>query len=161
MRKVFGLIFTLLVAAPSMAQYNGIGFGGYLQAGNPHEAGGLNMKFFLSQRHAIDAQLSIQMSPLAKSMGAYGTYLFHWWDALPINKGAIPLYIGPNLGFGVWDGGFTIRGGAIAGLAYALPKGTAPLDFYLQLNPAIEVDFVDKTHASFNLYLQFGIRFYI
>lgn len=162
MRSLFALLFALVIAAPTFAQDRGVGLGGYLQAGNAHESGGLNGKLFLSQRQAVDLQLSIQMSPLAKSMGAYGSYLFHWWDALPINKGSLPLYIGPLAGIGIWNGGFAIRGGGVGGFAYAFPSNTAPLDIYLQLNPVIELHIVDSDNAaSFNLFIQFGMRYYL
>jgi len=145
----------------SWAQEQGIGVGGYLQAGNPWEDGGLDMKIFLSRVHAVDVQVSVEMTPeFGGSMGVYGSYLFHWWDVLPIRQGKLPLYVGPNLGFGIWDNGFALRLGGIGGMAYCLPRSAAPLDFYLQLNPVLEYKVNDGAPNTLeaDLFLQLGFR---
>jgi len=161
--KVFqSFALTLIVAVGASAQTRGIGVGGYLQAGNSGEDGGLNAKLFLNQMDAIDLSLSIQMSPFGESMGAYVSYLFHYWNVIPMTTGKLPLYWGPNGGVGTWPGGSVIRFGAVGGMDYCLPQGTAPLDFYLQLNPNIEAVSPKggKMSMGLNLYLQLGMRFF-
>jgi hypothetical protein len=153
-----------LFSLAAHAQMRGVGLGAYLQAGNAGEVGGLNAKMFLDARTALDLSLSIENDPFGASMGAYASYLIHHWDVIPVARGKMPLYIGPNGGVGIWNGGTAIRFGGIGGMAYCMDPGMAPLDFYLQLNPTMEYQIFDGTHNDklvFDLYLQLGMRFFL
>lgn len=158
------LIFSLLCFGLSQAQTRGFGIGGYLQAGNAGEDGGLTAKMFLTERTAVELYLSVENDPFGESMGAYASYLIHSWNLIPVNAGKLPLYGGPNAGLGVWDGGTAIRAGVIGGMAYCLPQGTAPMDFFLQINPtfqylSFEGDHNDKLELE--MFLQLGLRYFL
>jgi hypothetical protein len=163
--KMFALAALLFcLAIPASAQTRGIGFGGYLQAGNAGEDGGLTAKMFLNDKTAIEIYLSIENDPFGDSMGAYASYLFHHWNVIPVNAGKLPLYWGPNAGIGVWDGGSALRFGMIGGLSYCLPAGTAPMDFFLQLNPTFQYFSFEGDHndkLELDMFLQLGLRFFI
>lgn len=157
------LALFLLLAVAAAAQTRGFGIGGYLQAGNAGEDGGLTAKMFLNDKTAVEMYLSIENDPFGDSMGAYVSYLFHAWNVIPVNAGKLPLYYGPNAGLGVWDGGTAWRLGAIGGMAYCLPAGTVPMDFFLQMNPTFqyfmfEGDHNDKLELDF--FLQLGLRYF-
>jgi hypothetical protein len=165
-RKIWIALFASLVlfSTASIAQTKGIGLGGYLQAGNAGEDGGLNAKMFLNANQALDLSISIENDPFGESMGAYASYLIHAWDVIPMTTGKLPLYYGPNAGLGVWDGGTALRLGLIGGIAFCLPQGTAPMDFYLQLNPTFEYFMIEgdgNNELELNFFLQLGLRFFI
>jgi len=149
----------LVMAFVGHAQTRGIGIGAYVQAGNANELGGLNAKLFLDARSAVDLSLSVQMSPLGQSMGAYASYLIHGWDIIPVAAGKLPLYGGPSAGVGVWDGGTAIRVGGVGGIAYCMPPSTVPMDFFLQLNPKLEYH-TDSKGLKMGLLAQLGLRFF-
>lgn len=160
--RTLGLV--LFCLALGNAQMRGIGFGGYLQAGNSGEDGGLDAKVFLNSNTALDFMLSIENDPFGESMGAYVSYLIHAWDVIPVNSGKLPLYYGPNAGIGVWDDGSAIRFGLIGGMAYCLPAGTAPMDFFIQMNPTFQYFSFEGDHNNkleLDFFLQLGLRFFI
>ncbi|HSQ41974.1 MAG TPA: hypothetical protein VLM37_06825 [Fibrobacteraceae bacterium] len=163
MRRISLPIFAVLfLAASGIAQTRGIGAGGYVQAGNAGETGGLNAKLFLTPATAVDFSMSVETDPFGQSMGFYASYLMHYWDLIPVHEGKLPLYVGPNLGVGVWSnsgGGTALRAGAIGGMAYCLPQGTAPIDIYVQLNPTFEYNTADNA-LRMDMYLQLGVRFF-
>ncbi len=167
----------LLLISTSSAQTRGVGFGAYAQGGNEGEQGGLNAKLFINSRNAFDLSVSFSTDPFGNSMGAYVSYLAHFWNALPVPQGKMPLYIGPNGGVGVWEdywdnrgniihngeNGSAIRGGMVAGMAYCFPSGTVPLDIYLQLNPTLEYRFrPGDNNDGFrtDFFIQLGVRYF-
>jgi len=155
--------FLLVGATVLSAQTRGLGLGGYLQAGNNDEYGGLNAKLWLNSNNAFDLSVSIENDPFGESVGAYASYLYHFWGVIPSSNPKMPLYLGPNGGVGVWDHGYALRFGAVGGIDFCLVP--APIDFYLQLNPALEYsnddrDGNDAGAVHGKLYLQIGARFF-
>lgn len=166
-QKIFRLVVFLGMSflVFSYGQTRGMGLGGYLQAGNTGETGGLTGKLFLTPIHALELNVSIDPD-LNGDMGAYVSYLFHFWDKVPVHTGKLPLYVGPNTGVGVWEdngNNIAIRLGVIAGGSFCLPQGTVPMDFYLQLNPTLEHLIYEHgdNDSNIELFLQIGCRFFI
>jgi len=158
---VFALL--LLCAISASAQTRGIGIGGYVQT-NRDEMGGINGKVWLNSNNAFDLSVSIQDNPFGQDMGAYVSYLYHFWGVIPSSSPKLPLYVGPNGGIGVWDGGYALRFGAVGGLDVCIVP--IPMDFYLQLNPTFEFrhfddnNYHDNSGLGLTMYLQLGARFW-
>lgn len=166
MKKISWLMVLLLAsafAAPSFAQTKGLGLGLYGQVGNTNERGGINAKLWLNANNAFDLSASIEPDPLFASAGFYASYLYHFWNVLPVSFMKIPLYFGPNGGVGVWDGGFALRGGVVGGIDFCFP--TVPMDIYIQGNPAVEYKNYDngdeRGGLDLDFYLQIGLRFFV
>lgn len=160
---VRALVICLLWVGVTQAQTRGFGIGGYLQAGNAGEDGGLTAKMFLNEKTALELYLSVENDPFGESMGAYVSYLLHAWNLIPVNAGKLPLYAGPNGGIGVWDGGTALRFGVIGGLAYCLPAGTVPMDFFLQLNPTFQYFSFEGSgndKLELDMFLHLGLRYF-
>jgi len=125
------------------------GFGAGIMVGEPT---GISLKNWLSKTNAWDAGVAWSFGN-NDAFHVHGDYLWHKYDLIKVEKGALPLYygVGARILF-TKDTHLGIRG--VVGLDY-LFEGL-PLDAFLELVPIF--DLVPATDFSFNGTL--GVRYY-
>ena len=141
--RTLPLIALLSLSTQTMAQRDGFGLGFIL--GEPN---GISFKGWLNDTRAIDGAVAWDLNH-NNTLNLHADYLFHNYDLIRVNKGALPLYFGPGVRFRAWQDGRYWRHGewhdteGRADLAFRFPVGLAyqfdraPLDVFLEFAPAI------------------------
>jgi len=141
--RTLPLIALLSLSTQTMAQRDGFGLGFIL--GEPT---GISFKGWLNDTRAIDGAVAWDLNH-NNTLNLHADYLFHNYDLIRVNKGALPLYFGPGVRFRAWQDGRYWRHvewhdtEGRADLAFRFPVGLAyqfdraPLDVFLEFAPAI------------------------
>ncbi len=161
------LSLAVLIAAPISqvyAQAEGIGVGASLGVTNgapdfDRNPIGLNLKTWVSDRHAISGMTSFFISGTNPDSPSYwllqGDYLFHNFNRLDVGEGLVALYVGSGgqyLVFEDRENQFSLR--APLGVNYLL--GSAPIDVFAEVAPTLRV--TDPSALRFDGAL--GFRFF-
>ncbi len=118
------------------------------------EPTGLSAKYWMDETSALDAGLGWSFEGRT-SLHIHGSYLFHDFDLIPVEKGRLPLYVGVG-------GRFKARSGQSDRLGMRVPFGAAyhvedfPLDVFAEIVPILDV----VPSSRFSLNAAIGVRFY-
>ena len=126
-------------------------FGAGIILGEPT---GITMNIFLSQLTALEfsAAWSLESN---NSFQLQGDYVWHMWDLIDVDRGALPVTVGVGGRVVFRDVGDDLLGIRVPlGLAYELD--TAPIDFFGQIVPIL--DLAPSTEFDFDAAV--GARFY-
>jgi hypothetical protein len=120
------------------------GFGAGVILGQPT---GFTIKYWLSQKMAIDAGAAWSWENNDGYFDLYGDFLYHKFDLIPVPKGELPLYFGVGARVAIPDHGSTLAGIRIpVGLAYEIPD--LPIEVFGEVAPI--VDFAPSTDLHWN-----------
>jgi len=153
MKKRFLLILVLLafsipwLPAPARAQHRGFGLGVIL--GEPT---GLSLKSWTGRKTAVDAALAWSFDR-EDSLHLHLDYLIHDFNLLRTNKGRLPVYYGIGGRIKLED---KTRIGIRFPVGVSYIFGRAPLDFFLELGPIL--DLAPRTELTVTASL--GLRYY-
>jgi len=137
----------LLLAPPAHGQTDGIGVGASIGVSNgtsiadPNPVG-LNVKAWLSDRHALSGMTSFFIAGTTTAAPSYwvlqGDYLFHNFNELDVGEGYLALYVGAGAQVTVLeDTGNQLAFRAPIGVDYML--GSAPIDIFVEVAPTLRV----------------------
>jgi hypothetical protein len=156
MRKALWVVmlsFVLGAAGEVRAQASGAGIG--IIVGEPT---GLSLKFWQSQRTAIDLAAAWSFTDDG-AFHIHGDFLFHKFDLIKVSEGQLPFYYGIGARVKVYDGDHdddVLVGLRIPlGLDYLFGGGT-PLDVFVEVVPIL--DLAPDTDVSLNASI--GIRYW-
>jgi hypothetical protein len=129
------------------AQADGFGIGVIL--GEPT---GLSLKKWTSQRGAFDVGVGWSIS--TEYLHVHADYLVHFMNAIGVNQGQLPLYLGLGASLNLTD---NTQFGARVPLGINYIFGDVPLDLFAEIAPGLRL--VPDTH--FMLEGGVGIRFWL
>jgi len=137
----------LLICGTAQAQDSGFGLG--IIIGEPT---GISAKQWTGSRTAIDGAVAWSFKK-ERAVHLHGDLLYHSFSAARINRGKLSWYygIGGRIKFEV-DSKVGVR--VPLGMDYLL--GTAPLDFFLELVPILDL----APSTDFSLNAAIGIRYF-
>jgi hypothetical protein len=147
-RVLFLSAICIVFVTEAGAQSSGFGVG--IMIGEPT---GISLKNWVSKSNAWDAGVAWGFGKEG-AFHLHGDYLWHKYDLIKVDKGALPLYygVGARLLFSN-DTHFGIRG--VIGLDYLFDG--LPLDIFLEIVPIF--DLAPGTGFSFNGAL--GVRYFL
>lgn len=151
----FALLFFLLigfVASPATAQDRGLGVGATLGAQNPT---GISTKLWLGPRQALTGTTEFAVGETQSQFIQQVNFVVHNFDVVEVEAGTLSLYYGIGIEVDLiedFDNQLRLRGPL--GTSYMLED--APLDFFLEIGPQLQV----TDPARFSLGGNLGIRLF-
>lgn len=131
MKKIIALILLAAFAAGSLhAQRDGLGLG--VIVGEPT---GVTAKYWIDDRSAFDAAAAWSLEGRS-SFHLHGTWLFHRFDLIEVERGDLPVYYG--VGARVKTGGKDRVGVRVpVGIAYHFDN--VPVELFGELAPILDI----------------------
>jgi hypothetical protein len=143
------LLFGVLAAGNANAQVTKFGMGAII--GEPT---GIDGKFFLSGRNAIEGAVAWSLSG-NNDLHLQGDYLYHWYDWIEPKEGRMPVIFGIGARVEFRENQDDLLGIRFPiGVAYEMAD--APFDFFGQIVPILEL----TPDTDFDLEGAFGARFW-
>ena len=140
-----GLIVLLvgLFAPTAAAQPTGIGVGAQIAAANDGGPApvGLSVKTWVNNRQAVTGATSFRFAEGDTGSPSFwileANYLFHNFEPLTVEEGALGLYVGPGVQLVATEGADDVAFRGPIGVNYIFE--TAPADLFIEVAPTLQV----------------------